>query len=144
LIQQRRIAELEAQVVQLSAMVAALRESQQLSAPELRLLSDRISVLIDLQRQTYIAVSARRATPYAAAFPIQTGASSDGSADSQAFDQDISLSEPPAEYRISTRTLLRTLDRLHLSPEQRRTLMLSLHPSRSLDPDNPWAGRDFR
>jgi hypothetical protein len=142
-LQQRRIAELEAQVAKLSATVATLKGSRQLSDSELRLLADRISVLTDLQQRTYMAVSMPRTAACAATPQVPSTVTSGGAPDSTAFDQDISLSEPPPEYRISTRALLRILDRLQLSPGQKRSLMLSLYPSRDLDPNNPWPGQGW-
>lgn len=130
--QDLRVAQLEAQVAQLSAMVTALREAERLSEPELRLVYDRIGALMELEQKTYSALLLR----------------SDVSCSSERVsDEDLADPEPASEPSLarsraderSLRAVLRALDRIHLSPEQRRTLLLSLYPARDLDPHNPWA-----
>jgi hypothetical protein len=114
----------QAETAQLQAEVAALRVrlmERERSDAELRReygkLAQRIDRLLELQQRTYQAVAEKPAAPVEyRALPA------------------------PTERQLEIRAMIRAIDRLDLTPEQKRALIQMLRTPRELDGSNPWDG----
>jgi hypothetical protein len=80
-------------------------------------LVQRIDRLLELEQRTYQAVAEKPASPV----------------EYQALP-------PPSERQLELRAMVRAIDRLDISPEQKRALIQMLHTPRQLDGSNPWDG----
>jgi hypothetical protein len=48
---------------------------------------------------------------------------------------------PPTDRQLEVRAMIRAIDRLDLTPEQKRALIQILRTPRELDDSNPWNGQ---
>ena len=117
-------ARLQAETAKLQAEIAALQArlmERERSSAELRReyakLAQRIDRLLELQQRTYQAVAEKPAAPVEyRALPA------------------------PTERQLEIRAMIRAIDRLDLTPEQKRALIQMLRTPRELDGSNPWNG----
>ncbi len=119
------MARLQAETAKLQTEIAALQArlmERERSNAELRReytkLAQRIEQLVDLGRRTYQAVAEKPADPV-----------------------EYKALPPPGDRQLELRAMIRAIDRLDLTPEQKRALIQILHTPRELDGSNPWNGQ---
>jgi hypothetical protein len=114
---QARNARLEAEVASIRAELAERQRHDLEFRSEQIKLAERIEHLLELQQRTYQAVTENSAGL-------------------------IEYKELPAltQRQLELRAMVRTIDRLGLSQEQKQALIQMLHPPRQLDGNNPWSG----
>lgn len=116
-IAQARSAQLEAEVASIRAKVMEFEQNNfEMRKRELQL-ADQLNKLLELQKRTYQAVA-------------------------ENSNATIEYSELPVQNPRQTefRALVRNIDRLGLSPEQKQAIIQLLRPPRQLDDNNPWGG----
>jgi hypothetical protein len=116
-IAQAQRSQLELEVVRIRAELADRERRDIELRTEQVLLTERVERLLELQQRTYQALTEN----------------------SSALSEYREL--PPLTHRqVEIRAMIRTIDRLGLSPDQKRALLQMLRPPRPLDGENPWKG----
>ncbi len=114
---QDETANLQTQLATLRAQLAERERREVELRRELGKLTERLDRILELQKRTYQAV-----------------------ADKPENVVDYRALPPPTQRQLETRAIVRAIDRLDLTSEQKRALIQMLRTPRELDGDNPWEG----
>lgn len=115
---------------------------------EIQRLAQKVTVLeVQVQQEQRNAARARQQTQEQreriAMLEAQTVVPADGAVGHPPPASAVTTIQAEAELRVAYRAMMRAIDRLDISPEEKAALKGSLRPTRSLDRQNPWSVASF-